>query len=146
MIKETMGIPELVQLLRWMMILPGALVAWWTAIAVGLLYVALLERLCPPEFMLSGMCTAPWYSTAFEAGVIAGASLAAVLVMLTVILLAPMHKRVMAISAFSLGSTVAVYMGFTTNGWSAASAAIISGYFVQSWFRRRASTSSRWAG
>ena len=113
--------------LRWLMLLPSAYLAWWIALIVGFAYVAFLDWLCPPEQVVSGLCTASWHKPAVEAGVVAGAGLAAGLVMLTVILIAPAHRRLVAAIAFGLGSAAALYMAYETDVWGAGVAAIVVG-------------------
>ncbi len=114
------------QLIRWALILPGAFVAWYIALFLGVGVHAGIEALCPADQMVSGECSAPWFLAAEKAAVALGAALAAVLVMITCTLLAPSHRRQVAITTFVVGAIVATYMGlylFT----SATVAAIAAG-------------------
>ena len=104
---------------RWLLLLPGVYAAWWAALLIGIAYIGILDWLCPPDLMVSGLCTTPWYESAFDAGVVAGAGLAARLVMLAAILMAPSHRRYVAVLAFGSGSAVALYAAYETNSWGA---------------------------
>lgn len=116
--------------MRWLLILPCVYAAWWVALVIGFAYVGILDWLCPPEAMVSGLCTAPWYESAFDAGVVTGAGLAGGLVMLAAIVTAPSHRRYVAITAFIVGSTVAFYAAHVTNEWGAFMAASLVGLVV----------------
>ena len=91
---------------------------------VGVAYVGFLDWLCPPELMVSGLCTATWHGPAFDVGIVAGAGLAAALVMLTVIVIAPSHRRSVAAMAFGVGSIVAMYMAYEADALAAGAAAL----------------------
>ena len=118
---------SVMKLARWLMLLPSAYAAWWIVLIVGILYVSFLDWLCPPELILSGFCTASWYKPAFDAGVIVGAGLGAGLILLTTILVAPSHRRLVAAIAFGIGSAVALYGAYKTDLWVAGAAAISVG-------------------
>ena len=112
-------------LLRWILLLPSAYIAWVVALLVGFVYVRFLDWICPPELVVSGACTASWHRAAIDAGIVASAGFAAGLVMLTVILIAPSNRRLVAAFAFGIGSTVAIYMAYASDSW-AAGAAVLS--------------------
>lgn len=56
--------PAQAALARWLAIVPAAVLSWLAGLVAGLGLLALAQRLCPPEAMVSGMCTAPWYAGA----------------------------------------------------------------------------------
>ena len=109
------------------MLLPGAYLAWLVALGAGLAYVSFLDWLCPPELLVSGACTASWHGPAVDAGIAGGAALAAGLIMVTVVLLAPSHRRLVAVAAFAIGSAVALYMAHHAHAWAAGASAIAVG-------------------
>jgi hypothetical protein len=101
------------QKVRWALILPGAIAAWYLAFLIGIALHEGLNMLCPPELVVSGICEASWYPGA-ERGLVAfGAGLAAVLVMIACTLIAPTNKRGAAIGTFATGSIVAIALGWT---------------------------------
>ena len=115
------------KVIRWVLLLPSAYAAWWVALFLGIAYVSVLDWLCPPELMVSGLCTATWYEPAFNAAFVVGAGLAAGLIMLAVILMAPSHRRHVAILAFGSGSAFALYAAYETSLWGAFVAAFLTG-------------------
>ena len=94
---------------------------------IGIAYVGFLDWLCPPELMVSGLCTAKWHGPAFDTGVVVGAGLAAGLIMLTVILIAPSHRRLVAAITFAMGSATAMFVAHESNAWAAGGAAFSVG-------------------
>jgi hypothetical protein len=46
---------------RWLLLIPGAWLAWSVALVSGIAVHSALESLCPPERVISGMCTATWF-------------------------------------------------------------------------------------
>ena len=48
--------------LRWLLALASVPAALGLAFACAVQGTGLLDRLCPPELMVSGFCTAAWYS------------------------------------------------------------------------------------
>lgn len=99
------------QVIRWALILPAAVVAWCVAFIVGVFVYVSVENLCPPDQMEYSDCVAPWFPIAQYSTVVFGAALAAALVMITCISLAPTHKRQVAITTFVAGTVVAIFLG-----------------------------------
>jgi hypothetical protein len=122
--------------LRWILILPAAIAAWYAALFIGIALYQGVEALCPRDQVESGHCVAPWFMGASNALIAFGAALAAVLVMIACTLIAPAQKRQVAIATFFLGAIVAV-----TIGWNHAVApmivAIIAGAIVLAILLRR---------
>ena len=98
--------------LRWILILPAAIAAWYAALFIGIALYQGLEALCPPDQVESGHCFAPWFLPASSALIAFGAALAAAFVMIACTLLAPSHKRQVAIATFVVGTLVAIAMGW----------------------------------
>jgi hypothetical protein len=117
----------MLRIVRWLLILPAAIAAWYLALIIGLVLHSGLDALCPPDQVISGICEAPWYVYAEDALIAFGAALAAVLVMVACTLLAPSHRRQTAIAAFVLGAMAAIMMGASTEAYGAMAAAIGAG-------------------
>ena len=115
------------QILRWLLIPPAAIAAWYVALMVGIALVGGLYSLCPTTQVVSGMCVVPWYRAATEGLVCFGAGLAAVLVLLTCTLLAPKYKPRVAIVTFVVGAVIAACMGLSLRTYGALAAAIGAG-------------------
>ena len=100
-----------VQGVRWLLILPVAVVAWYVALVAGVgMYVG-IESLCPESQVVSGECMAPWFGKAALAVVTFGAALAALLIMIACTWVAPEYKRQVAIATFSVGAVFAIAIG-----------------------------------
>ena len=132
------------QTIRWILILPGAIAAWFAALVIAIALYQGLEALCPSDQMESGHCFAPWFSTASEVLIAFGAALAAALVMITCTLLAPAHKRQVAIATFAVGTIVAIIMGWKSD-FAAMMAAIVVGNVILAILHRRLAPFSRLA-
>ena len=89
---------------RWLLVVPSAALGWvGTAVtAVGM--DGLLNRLCPPELFISGMCMARWYPAAETVAHATAAAVGAGLFVALPTLLAPAHRRRVAVWAFAVGS------------------------------------------
>jgi hypothetical protein len=118
------------QAIRWTLILPAAIAAWYLALFVGIGLYQGAEMLCPASEVVSGHCFTPWFRAASEGLIAFGAALAAIFVMLACTLLAPTHKRQVAIVTFSVGASVAIYMGVGASAYLAMASAVVSGGVV----------------
>jgi len=101
--------------IRWLAVLPAAIAGWYLALIIGLLAYSGVEKLCPPEQMVSGACIAPWFRYATGAISALGAALAAILVITLAALAAPSHRVIVIRSAFVAGLLVASYMLWQTS-------------------------------
>lgn len=128
--------------IRWILILPAAIAAWYTALFVGIALYQGIEALCPPDQVESGHCFAPWFLTTSNALIVFGAALAAVLVMLVCTWIAPAHKRQVAIATFALGTLVAIGMGWDL-AFAPTLGAIVAGAVVLTILLRRYASFSR---
>jgi len=120
----------MMRLVRWILIVPAAVVAWYAAFLLGLVILAGIDALCPAKQAVSGLCVAPWYSAASTAVICVGAGLAAVLIMLTCTWLAPSNKQQVAILTFVVGAVVASLMGLSAGAFAPMVASIGAGALV----------------
>src|SRR5262249_47621839 len=104
--------------IRWLLILPATVVAWYVAYTVGIGLLLGVSALCRPEQVNSGMCGAPWFPVATQILIAFGAGLAALLIMLVCAALAPTHKRYVAMATFAGGAIAAVIMGFGAHAFA----------------------------
>ena len=125
------------RLLRWLLLLPAVFLAWQISLLTGIAIFAVAESFCPQEQMVSDLCTAPWFRWA-EAGVFMfGAALAATLMILTAVWLAPSHRTRVAWSVFIAGFLLAGYLGLATQAWAPFTAAVVAGSVTLSLVIRR---------
>jgi len=116
-----------IEILRWLLLIPSAIVGWYVALFIGILFYGFTDYFCPPEQMLSGKCQASWHAPLVYAVVIFGSSLSAVLVILFSVLMAPAKRVIIAKIAYISGFFIALYFAYGTSAWGAFSGAVISG-------------------
>lgn len=116
--------------------MPGAILAWYVALFLGIIAVDIRDSLCPSEYMVSGMCTGIFGKITISALVVFFSGLSALLVVIASALIAPTNKGVVAITALVVGSVVASVFLFESDFefWKEFVSAIIVGgatcYFV----------------
>jgi hypothetical protein len=115
------------QAIRWILLLPAAVAAWYVALLLGIALHIGLDAICPPDQMVSGSCVAPWHWAASQVVVCIGAALAAVLIVVTCTFVAPSHKRIVAVITFTGGTLVAIVMVLDTDAYAAFASAIVAG-------------------
>lgn len=116
------------QRLRWVLAVITGFVVWHVVAILGLMAVSVLDSFCPPDQVVSGMCTAPWYDTAFDALVIVFAGLSAVAVVLVPPLVAPTHRWEASLAAYGIGATFAiVFAAGSSTLWAPTASALVAG-------------------
>src|SRR5687768_12076121 len=99
--------------LRWVVLVPAAVAAWFGVFLVGLIaYQAIEQATCPAGQMISGACVDQRVQTTLEMVIYIFVSIAAVAVETTAAITAPSHKRVVTWVTFFVGSWVALVLGF----------------------------------
>jgi hypothetical protein len=116
-----------VNTLRWILVPVSAIVAFYAPTVVAIAGFSLINRLCPPELMVSGSCTASWSGLATEALVILCAALSAIGVVLVPALVAPERKLKVATLAFTGGALLAIYIALHGSLWELLTAALVGG-------------------
>lgn len=84
--------------LRWILVLLAPFVGCYSALFISLLMPGFAARFCPPDRVVSGLCTAFWYDSVWDAATVFGAALAAVFVVLLPALLAPEKRLEVAVT------------------------------------------------
>jgi hypothetical protein len=113
--------------LRWLLVIPAAVLGWYAALIAGMLLLAFAESLCPPEDVVSGACMAPWFGTVSAVVFCIGTALAAVLVVLLPTLAAPRARLRVAWVAFALGLAVALAMAIAASAHAELASAVVAG-------------------
>jgi hypothetical protein len=93
----------------------------------GMVTIVLAESHCPPEAIISGMCTSEYMRYIEKVVFVLFPSIAAILVVLLPTLTAPSKKIAVAITFYVLGSSAAVYMGVSLKEWLVLACALTSG-------------------
>jgi hypothetical protein len=97
------------------------------ALFIGIALYQGVEALCPASQVESGHCIAPWFLGVSEGLIAFGAALAAALIMISSVLLAPTHKRQVSVATFAFGALAAIVMGLGVGAYLEMAAAIIAG-------------------
>jgi hypothetical protein len=97
-------------LLRWILVIPAAISAWFGVLLLGLIAMGVLDMFCPPELVVSGSCTAAWHESAMDALIVMFAGMSAVAVVIAPAIVAPMKRNQVATLAFVIGVLVATGM------------------------------------
>ena len=116
-----------INIIRWFLVIPSAFIGWYCAVFIGLLLYSVAESLCPPELIVSGMCTASWSAPVKNGIIIFGASISAILVLLFSVFIAPGKRKLVAKVIYFGGVAFALYAVYFSNAWWAFISAIISG-------------------
>lgn len=123
--------------IRWLAIIPGAVLAWYAAMIIAVTIHMLLARFCAAQDMVSGVCITDWYLIAGEVVVCFGTGLCALLVVLICAVIAPTHKIAVAWVAFAVGASIAIYMGVVSDSYGARTTALIVGLATATMVHRR---------
>jgi hypothetical protein len=89
---------------RWLFVVPVGVAGVFLGLGSAVVLVVAVARLCPPELIVSGVCTASWYRAAESAAICIGAALGAFATVAFPSLIAPRHKVRVALAAFLAGA------------------------------------------
>jgi hypothetical protein len=119
-----------IDVIRWIMVIPAAVIGWWLTIMVGLSLTNIPGLFCPPELMVSDICMTSWYGPVMSGIMIFTAALSAVMTLLFAVLVAPSKRDLVAIIVFVAGSIYATYLAYSISAWAEFTAAIVFGLFT----------------
>lgn len=98
-----------IRILRWLLMVPAAIIGWYIGIIIALLVHMVSERLCPTEHIVSGTCHAPWSSLVSSVSLALGSMVCGTLAVLLPTLTAPSHRTKVALCAYVAGLACSVY-------------------------------------
>ena len=78
-----------IETIRWILVIPSAVVGWYIALFIGLILYAAVDLFCLPEHMVSGSCQAPWHEPVFNGLVVYVSCLSTVFVLVLSVIVAP---------------------------------------------------------
>ena len=105
------------KLIRWALVPITGLAVWYAGLFLGLAGVAAIESSCPPELVVSGLCTAWWYGPAVDALVWVCTALVAVGVVILPARIAPSRRLPVAGVAYASGVVFAIYAASGGSLW-----------------------------
>lgn len=131
----------MIRVLRWIAVIPACILAWYAAaLFAGIYVLGVVDSFCPPELVVSGMCTASWYPAAERTVICFGVGLSALFVIVTAAAVSPTHKIFVSRLALGVGCVVAGIMGVMASAYLELIAAILAGIcalFLVTWWLRR---------
>lgn len=127
--------------IRWLLVAPFAIAAWYIVFVVGVVtYTALEEHLCPADQFVSGACVNDRVMTILQVVVYAFIALSAVAVVSAAVVTAPAHRDIVAWGTLAFGAAMAVLVGAGGHAYGEMATAIIAGLVTTVVAARRAST------
>jgi len=108
---------SIINYLRWACIIPLAISGFYIAMISGFVSFYLLNSLCPTA-RISESCSAPYMQMASDIIFVIFPGFAAILVVLLPTLMAPNKKAIIAVTAFTIGSLVAIFFAINTKAWT----------------------------
>jgi hypothetical protein len=115
---------------RWLLVIPCAVAAWYVALILTVLVGAIVVGPCiDSESPQPRFCEAPWvqFALAHRLPIRFGIGLSAVLVVMVSAIVAPNHRVPVAWVALSVGAIVAGVMGYEAGAVAEAAVAVASG-------------------
>jgi hypothetical protein len=118
----------MMRIVRWALVLPAALAAWYAVFLAGLIVHGWVERtFCRPEEMVSGVCGSLRMLRILHGVVVLFVALSAVAVELAAVLTAPEQKLKIAWITFAVGSALAIFMAIEAESPMEGVAAVAAG-------------------
>jgi hypothetical protein len=115
------------RVVRWLLVPASAFGVWVAVLLAGLGGVNLLDSLCPPDLMISGLCTAWWHQPAMTLLESACAGIAAAGVVLIPALVAPGYRIQVAAIFFAAGAVFATALAGAGGMWGPLLTAAVTG-------------------
>jgi hypothetical protein len=112
---------------RWLLVPVTAFAVWVVVLMLGIGGSSLLDSLCPPDLMISGVCTAPWHRPAMAALEMICAGLAAVGFVVLPAKVAPAYRAYVAVVCFVIGGLLSIELAIAGDLWAPAGVAALAG-------------------
>jgi hypothetical protein len=113
--------------LRWALVPVAAFAVWFGTLLLGIAGSSLLDSLCPPDLMISGICTATWHGPAMKALEIVCAAIAAVGFIALPAAIAPAYHIPVAVGCFVVGGLLTIELAIAGALWAPAAVAAVAG-------------------
>ena len=113
--------------IRWLLVPVSAFAVWIAALLLGVGGINALDSLCPPDLLVSGLCTAWWYQPATTGLEMMCAGMAAAGVVSVPAQVAPAHRIQVATIFFIAGAVFTTSLALAGDLWKPSAAAALSG-------------------
>ena len=100
------------KIFRWFLVTPAGILGWYVGVIAALSIYEIKERLCLPEYIVSGMCHASWSSHVTSVSLVLGSLISGALVVLLPTISAPAYRSRVALIAYILGLICSLYWLF----------------------------------
>ena len=114
-------------MIRWLWIVPTAILVWYGMLAVGMGLYSLAIGFCPADQQLSGFCLADWFRPVERGIIVCCAGLTGFAIVLITALIAPVYRLRAAAAMFGAGALVATSMALQTSALPEFAAALVGG-------------------
>lgn len=95
--------PNWTSIIRWVLLIPSAIVAWYVAFVLGVISQGIHESACPSEDMLFGMCSGILGKMTINTFIVLFSGISAIFVVAASVMVAPSRKDTVAIVALVCG-------------------------------------------
>ena len=112
---------------RWFFVPISAVAVWYTVIFLGIGGIGVLDWMCPPDRMVSDVCTADWHAPAVDAWMLVCVAIAATGIVLVPSRMAPSHRFRVAAAAYATGAAFATWAAQHGTLWAPFCVAGVSG-------------------
>ena len=117
---------------RWALVPVTAFAVWFGTLLIGIGGSSLLDSLCPPDLMVSGICTAPWHQPAMTGLEMMCAAIAAVGFIALPAKVAPAYHIQVAVGCFVVGGLLTIQLAIAGALWAPSAVAAIAGVMTLS--------------
>ncbi|TCI02412.1 hypothetical protein EZV61_13725 [Corallincola luteus] len=117
----------MIRVFRWILVIPAAVLGYMASMFIGMSTLFAFEKFCPPDLVISEMCTAGYMHYVEAICLLLFSSLAAVLVVLLPSLIAPANKQMVAGAAYIVGAVTALYIGLELGAYLVLLSVLASG-------------------
>lgn len=124
---DNQRVRNLINIIRWTSVIPASYLGYHIALIGGMAAHSFAESFCPPEAVISGMCTANYMRPIETFLFLLFPGIAAILVVLLPALAAPSKKITVPMIFFALGASAAIYMGTSLGEWIILFFALVCG-------------------
>jgi hypothetical protein len=104
-----------------------AFAVWLATLLIGIAGSSVLDSLCPPDLMISGICTAPWHRPAMTGLEMVCAAIAAVGFIALPAAVAPAYRVPVAVGCFVVGGLLTIQLAIAGALWAPSVVAAIAG-------------------
>jgi hypothetical protein len=104
-------------LMRWALVPLSGIAVWHAVLVVGIASISFLDRFCPPELMVSGLCTAAWHAPAVEALILLCTAIVSAGIVIIPAYVAPAKRFRVAALAYGCGAVFALYGASDGDFW-----------------------------